>query len=418
MKMFSLAWRHLISRKRQTILTLLGIAFGSMAFVTISGFMLGFQNFLLDQLVNNDAHIRISARDDLIGERSLDKEFFGRDGTVFWHAPPSGAKSYPKVENAAGWERRLKADPRVVAFSPQISAQVIFSRGPLTTNGKVIGSDPLLQMQVTNIKEYITKGKFEDIGRGGNRLILGESLAQRLGAHVDDTVLVATSKTQAIPCKVAGLFATGNRLLDETTAFGLLSDVQSFVNQRNVINNIAIRLIDFNRAATLAMDWQALSVDRVESWDQINASILNVFAIQDATRYLMILVTLIVAGFGIYNILNVVVTQKKREIAILRSMGFEQNDVTQLFLLQGLMLGISGALVGMFLGYLACLGLSQIKFGVGPMGNMSRLKIDFDILIYIRAGAFGLGCSIVASILPSLEAGKLSPIDIIRGSSD
>jgi lipoprotein-releasing system permease protein len=417
MKMLFLAWRHLISRKRQTVLTLLGIAFGSMAFVTISGFMLGFQNFLLDQLVNNDAHVRISAREDLIKERSLDKEFFGEMIYIFWQAPPSGAKSYPKVENPGGWERRLNADSRVVAYSPQLSTQVIFSRGPLTSNGRLLGSQPGRQSQVTNIRDYMTVGKFEDIGRGGNRLVVGDLLAKRLGVREGDTISVATGN-KATPCKIAGIFSTGSKQLDETTAYGLLSDAQSIASQPNVINNIAVRLADFNRAASVAGDWQALSTDRVESWDQINASFLNVFAIQDATRYLMIVITMVVAGFGIYNILNVVVSQKKREIAILRSMGFEQRDISQLFLLQGTILGLSGAVFGMLMGYIACLGLAQLTLGSGPLGNMSRLKIDFDIMIYLRAGGFGLICSILASILPSLAAGRMSPIDIIRGSSD
>src|SRR5688572_19270251 len=127
--MFFLAIRHLLSRRRQTILTLFGIFLGSMGYILVSGFMLGFREFIIDQLVNNDAQVRVFAREEYVTRQLLDKSFF-RDQFlhVFWKSSPSGRKDSARIENPQGWYKRLQADPRVEAFSPQLSAQVVLTR--------------------------------------------------------------------------------------------------------------------------------------------------------------------------------------------------------------------------------------------------------------------------------------------------
>ncbi|MBK7891169.1 MAG: ABC transporter permease [Bdellovibrionales bacterium] len=416
-----MAIRHLVARKKQTTLTLLGIVFGSMAFVAISGFMLGFQYFLLDQLINNDAHIRISAREDRVDHEVANKDLYSKldkNGLVSWVVDPSGTRSNPKIENPQGWAEILKKDPRVEAYSPQFSAQVLFSVGAIAANGKLIGSEPDMQVRVTNIQSYIKTGKFEDISSGGNRIIVGTGLLKKLGSGDGSTIFVYNGRDKPVPFKVIGTFETGGRQIDDTTAFGALIDVQKLAGQPNEINNMAVRLIDFNRARETAHDWQPLSPDKVESWDEINAAFLNVFRIQDAMRYMMIATILLVAGFGIYNILNVVVTQKKKEIAILRFIGYEPGDILQLFFLQGIILGVVGSIIGLILGYIACLGIEQISFGGGPMGGGTMMKVSFDPMIYLRAFLFGSLAAAFASLMPARSAGKLTPIDIIRSGAE
>src|SRR5262245_52490874 len=126
--MIFLALRYLSARRKQTLLTLLGIFFGTAAYVAISGLMLGFRGYFIDQLINNDAHVRISAREEFLTDHSLDKEFYGstQETTqhVFWDPPPSGRKDSNIVENPQEWYQRLKTDPRVAAFSPHLTSAV------------------------------------------------------------------------------------------------------------------------------------------------------------------------------------------------------------------------------------------------------------------------------------------------------
>lgn len=417
--MLYLALRHLIVRRKQTVFTLLGVVLASLSFVVISGFFLGFQEFLIDQLLNNDAHIKISAKEEFVNDRAYDKEFYPDSSHVFWISPPGGKNDNASILNPQGWYKRLEADPRVIAYSPQMTAQVFMSRASTSVSGRLIGSDPSRQSKVTNIQDYMISGKFNDIAGGGNRVILGDEYLRSLGSRVGETVLVSNGRGSPTPFKVVGSFHTGIRSLDLGVAFAAIQDVQKINNTPSQVNEIAIRVVNIDDAGAMANQWSKVSVENVKSWDQINANILNVFNIQNATRYMMVFVIILVAGFGIYNILNMVVNQKRREIAILRSMGFEQNDIVFLFLSQGLVLGLFGGLLGLILGYFVCLFLETIPFGGGPVGGgTGLLRISFKISIYV----FGLLLSVVsaslASYIPARAAGKMTPIDIIRGGAE
>lgn len=417
--MFFLAWKHLISRKRQTMFILLGIFFGSAAFVVITGIFLGFQSYLLDQLVNNDAHVRVTSREDFLEAHSLDKAMFPDAVSVQWRVPPSGSKSEVRIENPLGWYTVLSNDTRVVSYSPQMMVDVIFTKGPISHNGRVIGCDADKQTKVTNIKNYMKEGNFEDIDIGGNRIVLGDGLMKKIGALVGDTILVSSGEGPLTPFKIVGRFLTGVRPTDDATGFSSLQDAQTIASLPNQVTDIAIRLSDFQISRRLADDWSVLMPDKVQSWDEINANILNVFTIQNAIRYLVISVILIVAGFGIYNVLSVIVQQKQREIAILRAIGFEPMDVQMLFLYQGLILGVVGAIAGVLIGYFISLGLERIPFSGGPMGGgAGHLVVSFDRLIYIRSFFFGLLCALLASYLPARAAGRMTPIEIIRSGAE
>lgn len=416
--MLSLAIKYLLARKRQTILTLLGIFFGTTAFVVISGFFLGFRGYLIDQLVNNNGHVYIQSREDFITEHLLDDNFFGKDYLhVFWPSPPSGRIDSDMVENPTQWYKRLAADPRVLAFSPQLTAAVILSKAKAQVTATLTGCSPEQQTRVTTIADYMTEGRFEDLSVGGNRIVIGEELRKKLGVRVSQSVLVSLAGGQALPFKVVGIYETGNKISD-AFAYGSLQNVQKINQTPNRVNAITVKLKDFTLAKTMAASWRYGSREKIESWDERNSSIFNIFKLQDAIRYLTILCIMIVAGFGIYNVLNVTVIQKRKDIAILRSLGFENKDIVSLFLHQGLVLGLTGAVLGLIAGYAACLYLQTVPFGGSPMGGSGYLQISLDPVIYLSAFALALFATALASYLPSHAAGKLTPIDIIRSGTE
>lgn len=417
--MYFLAIRHLISRRKQTIMTLVGIVFGTAAFIIVSGFMLGFRYYLIDQLVNNDAHIRISVREEFLNRHSLDDSLFKDVAHIFWGTPPSGRKDNAKIEYPQGWFRRIEADPRVEAYSPQLTAQAILAQAKASVNVNLIGCDPVKQSRVTNIRSYMTQGRFEEIGQGGNRLIVGEGVLEKIGARLGESVRVSTGKTSPIPFKIVGTYKIGIKNLDEATAYGALSDVQKINQTPSQITDIAVRLTDAAGARGVADSWALTTKEKVQSWDQINANFFSIFKIQDFMRYMMTVSILVVAGFGIYNILNMVVNQKKKEIAILRSMGYESADITTLFLIQGIILGCVGGVFGLILGFLACFRMQFISFSGGPMGSgTGHLMISFDPTIYISGFFLAFAAAVVASYLPARAAGKLAPIEIIRAGAE
>jgi lipoprotein-releasing system permease protein len=417
--MIFLAARYLLARRRQTLLTLLGIFFGAAAYVAISGFMLGFREYLVDQLVNNNAQILIQAREDFLTEHSLDQAFYGDAYRhVFWVSPPSGTKGNILVENPQKWYERLRDDPRVLAFTPQLTANVVLSNGPATASTVLIGTDPSAQVKVTTIGDYVTQGEWSGLAAGGNRLVLGDELRKKLGVNLSQNVLVSLPGGTPTPFKVVAIFDTGS-VQANSQAYGALSDVQRVNRTPNRVNTIAVRLHDYTQAADIATTWSKISPEKVQSWDQLFANIFSIFRIQDAVRYLSVGAILIVAGFGIYNVLNMTVVQKRQDIAILRSMGYNGRDVIWLFFSQGLLLALSGSALGLVFGYLVSLYVQTIPFAGGPGGGgVGHLLVSFNPAIYVQGALLAIISASVASILPARAAGRLTPIEIIRAGPE
>lgn len=414
--MIFIALKYLLERKRQTFLTLLGVFFGTMAYVGVSGFFVGFQSFMVEQLVNNAAQVHIEARKDYLTEHILDIPFFGSKNTnVFWKAQPAGVEGFQEVQNPQTWYRRLSSDPRVEAFTPQLSAPALMTLGKNSVGTTITGCDPRQQVRVTTIANYMILGKFTDIAVGGNRIILGDELAKRLGAGINQIIMVSvgTNPTR-IPFKVVGRFQSGNRGMD-LQSFASLADVQHANLTPNQVNEIGVRLKDYRDADIMARTWASSSPERVESWGDQNANILSVFRIQTALRFSMIMTVLIVAGFGIYNILNITVNQKRQDIAILRALGYDSFDIIMLFFSQGLMVGFIGTVFGLLCGYLFCRYLQTIPFMLStPSNPEGHLHIALTFNIFAQAAFMALFSTSLASILPAKAAGKLTPIDIIR----
>lgn len=389
---------------------------GAAAYIAISGILLGFREYLLDQMVNNDAHVRISAKARLVQENSFDHVFARPGEKLFWIIPPSGRKDSQKIDNVQEWYQRLRNDMDVEAFAPQLNVTVLYRKGKVTQNGRLMGIIPAMQMRVVQLEKYLVKGTLRELAENGQKIMLGEALRENLGLRYGDSITVISSRGEAHQLKVSGAFSTGNRQVDESLAYVSLNTAQVISGSPGQISDIAVRLRDVKKSYAKAQEYSNDESAKVQSWEQVNASILNVFQVQDMTRYMMSAIILIVAGFGIYNILNIVISQKKREIAILRSMGYERMDILLIFMTQGVLLGVVGGILGVLLGYIVCWQLTHVTFSNPTIKTKeATMMISFNFLIYAYGFAMALVSTVVASFLPALKAGKMSPIDIIRG---
>lgn len=415
--MFFLAIRHLLSRKKQTSLTLIGIILGTAAYIAISGMMLGFQTFIVDQLVNNDSHIRINAREELLSAENMQSAFFDEKTAVNWLKPPVGRKDNPYILAPSAWIERLNNDDRVIGASPQLIVQGIANYGKATTGVSIVGSDVEKQKDVSTIESYMVSGKFSDIGASGNRIAVGEEFLKKIGASKGESIFLTVGKGLPQPFRIVSVFNLGVRAFDEGRVFAALSDVQKLNQTPSRISDIAIRLTDVTQAAEVASGYNLISEEKVLSWDQANEGIMSVFKTQDIVRNVMTLSILVVAGFGIYNILSLAVTHKRREIAILRSMGFEPSDISRLFLTQGVILGAIGGFVGLLIGLGASYFMSTIEVSSSRGLGGNHMIISFDYLIYVRGFLLALLSSTFAGFFPARAAGGLEPIEIIRGDN-
>lgn len=368
---------------------LLGVFFGTVSFITLSGLLLGFKDFLVNQLVNNSASIHIG--------------------------PADGARC---IQDPKAWYGRLEADPRVQAYSPQFIEPVIFSAGGASAPGLVVGCDPRRQAQVTTIGGYVVEGSFADLAKGGGLIAVGADVQKSLGVALNRELTVVAANGVPTTFKVVAVFKTGVQQGD-TMAYVPLDAAQKLGLAGGQVNGIAVKLADYSAAAAIAEAWSRLGPEKAESWDQENPNFVQTFKAEDMVRFLSIGAVLLVAGFGIYNVLNMMVVQKRKDIAILRSMGYSFGDILTLFFSQGVILGASGGVLGLLAGYGACLYLRTVSFGGNPMGSgTGHLAISLNPAIFTQALLLALFATSLASILPAYAAARLAPIEIIRAGAE
>lgn len=412
--MLFLALKHLRQRKRQTIVTTLGVFFGSISFVVVSGYTLGLESFFKDRLLDNDGHLRISTKESYIESEKLSRDLFAKEN-VKWLNQPSGRKDSTRIIDPIGWYDRLSKDSQVESFAPQFISQVIVSRSTGASSAVLVGIRPSLQLQVTpRLEKSILKGSVSEIESGGNRVVLGSGLAQKLGVSVGDTVKIVGQSGNSQPFKVVGIFAIGLEQFDSSYAYANISDVQRLTANLSKVNEIVVRLKDREMADAFVIQYKQIGIDKVRSWKEINSTFVAIIGIQTGLRFLVVGILSLVISFSIFNILNISVTQKKKDVAILRAIGFSKQQIILLFLYQGLIIGFIGGLLGLPVGYSICVKLSQIQFSEAA-GNIS---ISFSPLIYIFSFLIGVVSTTLAGYLPSRSAGKLEPIQIIREGTD
>ncbi len=234
-----------------------------------------------------------------------------------------------------------------------------------------------------------------------------------MGININDTITVIAPDGTTYPMKIIGTFNTGDHRSDERVLYTSMKTAQNILRSPGFVSRIVVKIKDVSKAQEIATLWQATSMDDVESWDQANQNFLSMTDTQDMVRTITTMTFILVVSFGIYNILNMVVSHKKREIAILRSIGFDEKDTIFLFLIQGALISIVGAGLGLIIGFGISLYIESVKI---PMGR-GFMRVSFDASIYLKSFLLVFGSSIIASFFPARAAGKLSPIEIIKGTS-
>jgi lipoprotein-releasing system permease protein len=400
-------------RRRQTIVSVSGVALGVAFFIAIAALMRGFQTYFVNQIIDVAPHITI--KDETRRPPAQAVEFGREGGAVLVH----GVKPRDRIRGirAAGDKLALLEAMEGVAAAPVLSGQALLRYGSRDVSATITGIDPQRHARVSNIEKDMVAGSLEDLRSTANGIIIGEALAFKLGVQLGDTITAVSPAGVTISMKVVGLFRTGIQNVDQAFGFALLKVNQVLQNRPNVVNQILVRLADVTRAEPLARRIESQFGDRSESWEEQNQNILTVFVIQNAIMYSVTGAILLVAAFGIYNIISTVVFEKTRDIAILKSLGFTEGDIQRLFLVQGIIAGIMGAIAGCILGALMIEALAQIRFGLETPAGNDRFILARDWRVYVAGSLFAVLAAGIASVIPARRASRLDPVQIVRGAA-
>ena len=237
-----------------------------------------------------------------------------------------------------------------------------------------------------------------------------------MNVKVGDRIVITTPQGHTMPLKIVGLFQMGIGTIDNVRSYANISTVQTILQQdHSYITDINIKLIDLLQAKTVASEYQAMFGYKAEDWETANSTFLTGIVIRNIITYSVSFTLLIVAGFGIYNILNMTIMNKMKDIAILKAMGFSGRDVRLIFMIQSLVIGFMGSVAGLCIGYVLSYLIAQAPFDGGDMVSLDHFPVNFDAKYYITGIVFGVLTTALAGYMPSRKAAYVDPIEIIRG---
>ncbi|MBT1696112.1 ABC transporter permease [Fulvivirgaceae bacterium PWU4] len=408
-----IARTHLISKPRQTIIAMLGVTFGIGMFIAMVSLMTGLNNFTEELTMTSSPDIHIyhdvtESRPSVIEQVNV-----GGINKVHHQKPKNET---PRLRNAHQIAALIRRDPRVTGVAPSISSQVFYNYGPVQLSGNILGVDIIEEDKLFELREKMKEGRIEDLKANHDGIIMGRGLARKLNARTGDRVVITTPQGYTMTLKIVGVFQMGLGSIDNVRSYANLSTVQTILQQDHLyVTDINIKLKDLLLAKSIAPGYQRMYGYKAEDWETANATFLTGNIIRNILTYSVSITLLIVAGFGIYNILNMTIYNKMKDIAILKAMGFAGRDVKQIFMIQSLVIGFIGSLLGLAIGYGLSLLIAQAPFNGGDFISLDHFPVNFDPKYYIIGIVFGVTTTAFAGYMPSRKASKIDPIEILRG---
>lgn len=406
-----LALAHIRGRVRQMLVAGLGVALGVGFSIAMAALMQGSQQDFIRQLVDTIPHVEVT--DELRAPVLQPAEGAFAATRFFGLRPREDSRG---IRNPSAVQAALRAwVPGRLA--PALRTQAVVQFAGREAGVALFGVVPDEEAAVSSIAHDFTLGSFAALLAGGNNIIIGRALAEKLGAAEGSTVGLVTGDGRRRDFRIVGLFHTGTRPRDEGEVYVALKAAQTLSGRTSAINTIRIRLDDPSQSRAVAARAEALIGQKAVSWEEANQPILEALTVRNIIMYTVVAAIMLVAGFGIFNIVSTITHEKARDIAILKSLGFPARDMRRLFLLEGLMIGAAGSILGWITGYGLCLALQSIPIDLEELGGATRLPLAWSPLHYILATFFALAAAGVAGYLPARRAAAVNPVDIIRGAT-
>ena len=405
---------HLLSRKRQTVVAMLGVMFGIGMFILLISFMKGMNNFFQDILlsVTPDIHIYNDVKTDY--KTSVAAMYYPESFVFLIHPRPK--KTNINIRNASAIIQDLKSRNDVKAVSPFVSSNMLFNYGPIQLGAIVDGVDIIEEAKVFGLQNKMRFGSLQDLLTTDNGIILGYKLADKLHASIGDMITATSPSGVQMRFRVVGAFQFGISTVDEVRAYVSTATLQQFLGKSSDhITDIRVKLKDMKQASRLSRYFSNKYNYKSDDWETVNASVKAGNFIRDVFTNVLTFTLLLVAGFGIYNIMNMIIASKMKDIAILKAQGFSKKDILQIFLFQSLTIGVVGAAAGVIVGFSSSYGLSKIPWPEDEWVILTHFPVTFELKYYLLGAFYGVLTTGLAGLMPALKAAKTDPVTILRG---
>ncbi|MCE2711141.1 MAG: ABC transporter permease [Cryomorphaceae bacterium] len=410
----SISKTHLLTRKKQSLIAALGVTFGIGTYIIMMGFMSGLNDLLDGLILNRTPHIHLYNEIRLSQQQPLDRANYGSKERFIHSVKP--VQSQTRIHDALPLLHFLEKQPYSKGVTAQVRAQAFYLGGSIQLNGSIKGIDVMKEAELYSLSDYVVEGTCHSLASNENGILLGAGVAQKLSLRVGDVVQLSSTKGEILPLRIEGIFQSGLADIDNIQSYVNLKTAQRLMGEgRNFITDINIKLFDIERSPALAKDMEQLFHLRAIDIQQANAQFETGSSVRTLISYAVSITLLIVAGFGIYNILNMLIYEKMNDIAILKATGFSGRDVKYIFISQAVIIGLVGGIMGLMLGYAVSVLIDHTPFDTQALPTITTYPVVYDLKYYIIGIVFAMVATFLAGYLPSRRAERMDPVDIIRG---
>jgi lipoprotein-releasing system permease protein len=392
-----IALRFLRQNLVQTSLILVGIAVGVSVIVFITTLIIGLQENIIQRTLGTQSHIRIEPADE------INLTVTPPDNTIALRLEDPRAQRLRSINNWPAVQNTLDTLPSITAVSPVTTGPAFVRRASVLKAVSLIGIEPERYVRIIPVDEDIVAGRFK-VGAGD--AVIGTLLARDLGVRIGSKVRIETGDGISALVNIAGIFELGVRDLDLRYMYVDLKQAQALLELPGGVTQLDVTVKDIFSADKVARRIRDLVGLKAESWIETNAQLMNALSSQRLSSAMISFFVALSVAFGIASVLAISVTQRTREIGILRAMGTQRPQMIKIFLIQGGLLGLMGAGAGAVLGTT----LVWMFNTFGP--RLFYVPLDARLIPVTMVLASVTG--ILAASVPAWRAARLNPVEAIR----
>lgn len=403
------------ARRRQTMVAAFGVTFSITMFITLLSFMAGLNDLLDNLILNRTPHIRLYNEILPSDSQPISRSAaHAEDYNIVRHVKPKN--ELLEIRNSEAIIKALKNDPNVRGVAAKTLVPIFYNVGSIDLTGIINGIDVDAENRLFKFQDYVVEGKSTNLKNTPNSIILGIGAARKMLVQIGDNIQITTSNGNRFPLKVVGFFQSGIDEVDKLQSFCTLATTQKILGKpASYVTDIQVKLFDMKLAPELAKRYAKLFDVEAIDIQTANAQFETGSSVRTLISYAVGITLLIVAGFGIYNILNMMIYEKMDSIAILKATGFSGKDVNAVFITIALTIGIVGGALGLLLGFGLSALIGQIPFNTASLPTVKTYPINYNPKFYLIGAVFSVITTYLAGFFPSRKASRIDPVDIIRG---
>ena len=400
-----IALRFLGNRKRSFFLSLGGVVFGVAIFICTQAQTQGFAKNFIDSTLGSNGALAMKARVQALDEAAE------------LPVHPPHRRLFAGINDAAQIMRVSRRFSNVADCSPVLRGNLTARAGFQSATVDLFGIDLVRHLQTTNLAKQIEAGSLDDFRNNPSSVIVGAKLANALLVSPGDSVQLLSPDGEYRRFTVAATARSGVGVVDAARIYCHSKVAQTLLHKGYNASMIIYKLRDPDRAPALAARFETLFGHETESWQDREEGNLQLFLTIRLSAAITVSLIILLAGFGIFNVLTMTVLSKVKEIAILRSIGYRRGDISAIFLWQGAMIAGAGSIIGCGAGALLTMLVAHIPIRVRGLLYADHFLVAWDWRHYAWGTVLAIVAVAIASYVPARRAGLLSPVSTLRGTS-